>query len=83
MVFGPITGTEIFILYLVATFTFFKNQTLLCLYLRWYLPDVSQKVYPFKLLKDRDVEHIAQEPKILYERTLEIEVVIIKIVSHP
>ena len=41
------------------------------------------EICPFKLLKDSDVEHIAQEPKILYERRLVIELIIIKIVSHP
>ena len=66
-----------------SSFVFPKNQTLLRLWLSWHLPDISQKVCPFKLLKPNDVEHIPRGARTLYDMRLVMEVLIMKIQSIP
>ena len=66
-----------------SSFVFPKNQTLLRLWLSWHLPDISQKVCPFKLLKPNDVEYIPRGAGTLYDMRLVMEVLIMKIQSIP
>ena len=58
-----------------------SNQILSRFWISWHIPDLTRKVFPFKLLKVDDVEHIWYGPKILHEMRLAVEVLILRINS--
>ena len=65
------------------SFFFPNNHPHLRLWLSWNLPDITQKMCPYRFLKSDDVVHLPRGPRKLYEMRLVMEVFIIKIESIP
>ena len=65
------------------SFVFPKKLTLLRSWLSWHLPDIAQKIWPYKLSKADNIEHIPRGFKYLYKIRLVMEVIISKFNSIP
>ena len=63
-------------------FRFPKRQTLYSLWMNWHLPNISQKICPYKTLRANDVRHICRGQNKLLEMRMVVQVMINKLMEN-